>query len=174
MLLIQACYSFFLFLIGKEWLQFYLSLFILGIFITFSFVTTDSIHLILFPTLKDWSFPMAFIGQFIIAYALLQFTKTYFAYQPSKRTKWFISCYLLVFALLVLVSVFQIELMNSDFYYNSSSILLLFVVLFASVLIYVAKKISRTSKVFFAIAFLQFIAVCYCFNVDVTRIKCGA
>ena len=153
-LIIQCFYSFLLFVIGRERLQLYLTMLILGIFMALGFLLDDSVHFVLFPTLRDWHIPLFFVGQFLIAYGILHFTKTYFAYRATSIfTKWLIPIYVTVFAILTISAILFMKFRNSDFYFNAGLIGLMLSFIMITIMAYTAKGQRYISKKLYFIAF---------------------
>ena len=153
-LFIQFFYSLLLFLIGREKTYLYLSILIIGLFLTFGFVLDDSLHFVPFPTYKEWHIPLAFIGQFLIGYGILKFTAAYFAYpKESVFVKYIIPAFLLTLGSLTASVIYEMELRDSDFYFNSEMVLLMMVIGTVWWMGYWAKSESAISKKFYFIAF---------------------
>lgn len=153
-LFIQCLFSLLLFSIGRERIYLYLSILILGLFLAFGFLIDDSSHFVLFPTFRDWQVPISFIGQFLVVFGMLQFTKTYFGYpKESIFVKYVIPVYLLVFGVVILSVIYGAELWHFDFYFNSGMILVALAIAIIWWVAYRSKPDRGISKKFYFAAF---------------------
>ena len=155
--IVQFLYLFFLFLIEREWIHFYLSIFVVGCLLV-NFYSGEN-----FSSFVALPFPKGLLNQFnwlsllLVFFGLIKFTQTYFNTPKAWRiSKWVIPTYLSLLAIFIgfLCSNPTVVSMVINNLVKLFIPLGLLIILF---LVFASKKQAHVSKGFYLIAFLPFI-----------------
>ena len=162
---VQFLYLFFLFLIEKEWIHFYLSAFILGCFLVNFYNTENFNSFVALPFLKELVPQFNWLSLLLVFFGLIKFTQTYFNTPKSWRiSKWVIPIYLSLLAILILILCLNLDFdLGNTLNHLLIPLLITTGILLSLYLVFTSKKQAHVSKRFYLIAFLPFIFVVLAF-----------
>jgi len=166
-LAIQCIFFFLLFLIEKEPLHVYFSIFILGIILVLGTQGLNYISYVPFPTFRDFHIELFSLGIFSVSVGFLKFVEKYFNYsKTSSYAKWQVPIFIFLAAVICLNYIFQFRIVDDEntYYTNSFShrailIVLLLMSLIIGIAVYKAPRQKNVSKSFFTLAFAPVLLV---------------
>ena len=101
---VMFLYLFFLFLIEKKWIQFYLSIFVLGMLLLYTYHPLDYYDFVAVPFFKGYLNQFHWGSLFLDFFGLIKFTETYFNISRSSFiSRRIIPIYLVLLAFLVII-----------------------------------------------------------------------
>ncbi len=166
-LALQCVFFFLLYIIEKDRIHLYYSIFVLGLFLIHCFEEPIYQSYVLFPAIRDYHVALFFLGYFLLSLGALKFVQYFFSYsKDSVYVKWIIPIFIFCCAIVYANSAIQFEFWDKNLasYTSKSYFLLAITFLVLAIIIGMSAAIKAPKerngfKLFFFIAFTPNIIV---------------
>ena len=162
----SSAYIFYLlFLIEKEKVHLYFTLFGFGLFLTVGFVIDNYATYVMFPFWRDYHIHLFFFGMFLSQAGVIKFTEAYFNYAKSSFfSKWLIPIFLFISVVVNLNALARYGWTPghsplTTISYMMAVILPVFAIAISFLMVYHIPKQKNVSKKFFLVAFFPLLLV---------------